>query len=195
MLAAKRQRPQGSQRLSRRAGGAASVPDAASTSWPRTRFSALSRGVRLCTRDGPCASARRPPRPRRVGDGACGQAGAHPRLARGLTWQAARFRSTGGIRALAEQAGLSIAASRGAVFLSADRDDRAESSAARFPAWPLYHFGCGVHRRERGQDMTASEKPSGIRLGLRENWRNSRCSSLVNAFVGGMVGIERRSCR
>lgn len=33
--------------------------------------------------------------------------------------------------------------------------------------------------------------PRGIRLGLRENWRQFSLLVLVNAFVGGMVGLER----
>jgi hypothetical protein len=32
---------------------------------------------------------------------------------------------------------------------------------------------------------------SGLRLGLRENWRQFSLLVLVNAFVGGMVGLER----
>src|SRR5207248_5986017 len=32
---------------------------------------------------------------------------------------------------------------------------------------------------------------STIKLGLRENWRQFALLVLVNAFVGGMVGIER----
>ena len=32
---------------------------------------------------------------------------------------------------------------------------------------------------------------SGIRLGLRENWRQFSLLVLINAFVGGMVGLER----
>ena len=32
---------------------------------------------------------------------------------------------------------------------------------------------------------------SGIRLGLRENWRQFSLLALINAFVGGMVGLER----
>lgn len=34
-------------------------------------------------------------------------------------------------------------------------------------------------------------KPSSIRLGLKENWRQFSLLVLVNAFVGGMVGLER----
>ena len=33
--------------------------------------------------------------------------------------------------------------------------------------------------------------PAAIRLGLRENWRQFSLLILVNAFVGGMVGLER----
>src|SRR5215212_6984349 len=32
---------------------------------------------------------------------------------------------------------------------------------------------------------------SGVRLGLKENWRQFAMLMLINAFVGGMVGIER----
>lgn len=32
---------------------------------------------------------------------------------------------------------------------------------------------------------------SGVRLGLRENWRQFTLLILINAFVGGMVGLER----
>src|SRR2546430_8246361 len=32
---------------------------------------------------------------------------------------------------------------------------------------------------------------SRVRLGLRENWRQFALLILINAFVGGMVGIER----
>jgi len=35
------------------------------------------------------------------------------------------------------------------------------------------------------------EQPPAVRLGLRENWRQFSLLVLVNAFVGGMVGIER----
>ena len=37
----------------------------------------------------------------------------------------------------------------------------------------------------------AKEAPTGIRLGLGENWRQFALLILVNAFVGGMVGLER----
>ena len=33
--------------------------------------------------------------------------------------------------------------------------------------------------------------PSGIQLGLRENWQQFSLLVLINAFVGGMVGLER----
>ncbi len=33
--------------------------------------------------------------------------------------------------------------------------------------------------------------PSGLQLGLRENWRQFSLLILINAFVGGMVGLER----
>src|SRR6185437_13537445 len=42
--------------------------------------------------------------------------------------------------------------------------------------------------------MTASpqlSRPSTVRLGLRENWPQFSLLVLINAFVGGMVGIER----
>jgi MFS family permease len=38
---------------------------------------------------------------------------------------------------------------------------------------------------------TVSEAVPGVRLGLRENWRQFSLLVLINAFVGGMVGIER----
>ena len=39
------------------------------------------------------------------------------------------------------------------------------------------------------QPLTPS--PAAIRLGLRENWRQFSLLILINAFVGGMVGLER----
>ncbi|MFH0708390.1 MFS transporter, partial [Escherichia coli] len=42
--------------------------------------------------------------------------------------------------------------------------------------------------------MSKSTMPAGgvaIRLGLKENWRQFALLVLINAFVGGMVGIER----
>jgi MFS family permease len=39
--------------------------------------------------------------------------------------------------------------------------------------------------------MTASADSPGVRLGLRENWQQFSLLVLVNAFVGGMVGLER----
>ncbi|CCF00555.1 MFS transporter [Sinorhizobium fredii] len=38
---------------------------------------------------------------------------------------------------------------------------------------------------------SAAESPPNIRLGLRENWAQFALLVLINAFVGGMVGIER----
>src|SRR5579864_7839611 len=38
---------------------------------------------------------------------------------------------------------------------------------------------------------SAAPAPSGVRLGLRENWRQFSLLVLINAFVGGMVGLER----
>src|SRR5437588_9923808 len=35
------------------------------------------------------------------------------------------------------------------------------------------------------------DPPSPIRLGLRANWRQFALLVVVNAFVGGMVGLER----
>ena len=39
--------------------------------------------------------------------------------------------------------------------------------------------------------MTRGASSLGIRQGLKENWRKFAMLVLVNAFVGGMVGIER----
>ena len=39
--------------------------------------------------------------------------------------------------------------------------------------------------------MTAAASFSDVRLGLRENWAQFALLMLVNAFVGGMVGLER----
>jgi MFS family permease len=39
--------------------------------------------------------------------------------------------------------------------------------------------------------MSVQERKGGIRLGLAENWRQFSLLILVNAFVGGMVGLER----
>jgi MFS family permease len=39
--------------------------------------------------------------------------------------------------------------------------------------------------------MTISGASSTIQLGLRENWRQFSLLMLINAFVGGMVGLER----
>lgn len=40
-------------------------------------------------------------------------------------------------------------------------------------------------------DARASETIPGVRLGLKENWRQFSLLMLINAIVGGMVGIER----
>jgi MFS family permease len=40
-------------------------------------------------------------------------------------------------------------------------------------------------------DATAFEAIASVRLGLKENWRQFSLLVLINAFVGGMVGIER----
>src|ERR1700758_3650187 len=37
----------------------------------------------------------------------------------------------------------------------------------------------------------AQPGPPAVRLGLKENWRQFSLLVLINAFVGGMVGIER----
>ena len=39
--------------------------------------------------------------------------------------------------------------------------------------------------------IPVSEQRGAIRLGLRENWEQFALLVLVNAFVGGMVGVER----
>jgi len=41
------------------------------------------------------------------------------------------------------------------------------------------------------KDPAVTETLASVRLGLRENWRQFALLVLVNAFVGGMVGIER----
>ncbi|WP_042776233.1 MFS transporter, partial [Sinorhizobium fredii] len=38
---------------------------------------------------------------------------------------------------------------------------------------------------------TSLQEPSSVRLGLKENWQQFSLLLLINAFVGGMVGIER----
>jgi MFS family permease len=40
-------------------------------------------------------------------------------------------------------------------------------------------------------DSLAIRAPSPVRLGLRENWRQFALLILINAMVGGMVGVER----
>ncbi len=39
--------------------------------------------------------------------------------------------------------------------------------------------------------ITKGESPPDVRLGLKENWRQFALLILVNAFVGGVVGLER----
>src|SRR6266571_426912 len=39
--------------------------------------------------------------------------------------------------------------------------------------------------------MTAGDRVRSVSLGLRENWRQFSLLVLINAFVGGMVGLER----
>lgn len=40
-------------------------------------------------------------------------------------------------------------------------------------------------------DVATDRSASGVALGLRENWRQFALLVLINAFVGGMIGIER----
>lgn len=40
-------------------------------------------------------------------------------------------------------------------------------------------------------ELNAADKDERVSLGLRENWRQFALLVLINAFVGGMVGIER----
>src|SRR5438105_2168126 len=47
--------------------------------------------------------------------------------------------------------------------------------------------GDSTNHRQRG----VTNSPAGIRLGLRENWRQFTLLVVVNAFVGGMIGLER----
>lgn len=44
--------------------------------------------------------------------------------------------------------------------------------------------------RQSAGNVPTTVKPgaSGVRLGLRENWRQFALLVLVNAFIGGMVG-------
>jgi MFS family permease len=45
--------------------------------------------------------------------------------------------------------------------------------------------------RELSLPETTLSVPTGIQLGLRENWHQFSLLVLINAFVGGMVGLER----
>ncbi len=42
-----------------------------------------------------------------------------------------------------------------------------------------------------GEAVSGPQAPSSVRLGLKENWPQFALLVLINAFVGGMVGIER----
>src|SRR5919202_2397773 len=46
-------------------------------------------------------------------------------------------------------------------------------------------------RRASGHFVIRGAPSQGVRLGLKENWRQFALLVLVNAFVGGMVGLER----
>src|SRR5437763_8522240 len=67
--------------------------------------------------------------------------------------------------------------------------------AARGPATPVSHQRDQFRNDGRSRGMTAGEtgplSQTGISLGLRANWRQFSLLVLINAFVGGMVGIER----
>src|SRR5712691_7817901 len=63
-------------------------------------------------------------------------------------------------------------------------------SAASFPtiqaSWRLEPTA--AQSPKSGRSLTAANK---IRLGLRANWRQFALLVVVNAFVGGVVGVER----
>lgn len=44
---------------------------------------------------------------------------------------------------------------------------------------------------ELTRPSTVSRQPSTVKLGLRENWQQFTLLVVINAFVGGMVGLER----
>src|ERR671911_1238748 len=48
-----------------------------------------------------------------------------------------------------------------------------------------------ARRADQGSVVTGESLYPRVRLGLRENWRQFALLVLVNAFVGGMVGLER----
>src|SRR5918993_163631 len=48
-----------------------------------------------------------------------------------------------------------------------------------------------AQRADQGSVVTGESLYPRVRLGLRENWRQFALLVLVNAFVGGMVGLER----
>ena len=60
---------------------------------------------------------------------------------------------------------------------------------------PSLRYALSHRSMHRGDDHdqrnTSAPAPPTIRLGLRENWRQFSLLILVNAFVGGMVGLER----
>src|SRR5262249_28695523 len=72
------------------------------------------------------------------------------------------------------------------------RDGRRYPAAARAGSGnPRHQFR--PHGRG-GMNRTGTNppaRPDGIALGLRENWRQFSLLVLINAFVGGMVGLER----
>ena len=41
------------------------------------------------------------------------------------------------------------------------------------------------------KELAAPQGAPSVRLGLKENWPQFALLVLINAFVGGMVGIER----
>jgi MFS family permease len=51
----------------------------------------------------------------------------------------------------------------------------------------IYRFGLFIISKAANQKV----KMSNIRLGLRENWKQFTVLVVINAFVGGMVGMER----
>jgi MFS family permease len=48
-----------------------------------------------------------------------------------------------------------------------------------------------AHSRRATRDRLPLTAPSAIRLGLRANWQQFTLLVIINAFVGGMVGLER----
>ena len=133
---------------------------AASLSRRRLRCGRLGHRSLLCagcrrrrSRDGARAAAGRAPRARRAR--AMELFGRRFAALRGwlgsATWKAARFRTATELRALAEQAGLSVTAIRGAVYLPAGRPACARAGANRSVARPPDDLRCGVHRAVRSR--------------------------------------------